>query len=76
MILTSIANLLINLLNTFLGALSLPTNFITNIFANSQFTSLLKVVTMFFTQSTLVFLINTFIFWTTLFIRTSNSKFY
>lgn len=68
MLVTGIANLIINLISVLLAPFTFVTNIFTNLFEDTRLLQLLKFFTFYFDKVTLIFLINTFIFWTSLFI--------
>lgn len=68
MIISALLTLMIGVVSVILTPYSLVDNFVYNIFADTKFIALLKVVTFFFSRTTLLFLISSFIFWTSLFI--------
>lgn len=68
MIIKALLTLMIGVVSVLLTPFSLVDTFVYNIFADTKFIALLKVVTFFFNRTTLLFLISSFIFWTSLFI--------
>lgn len=68
MIIKLLLELMITVLSVILTPFSFVDNFVYNIFADTKFIALLKVTTFFFTRTTLISLIGTFIFWTSIFI--------
>lgn len=68
MLVTGIANLIINLISVLLAPFTFVTSIFTNVFADTKMLQLLKFFTFYFNKLTLIFLINTFIFWTSLFL--------
>lgn len=68
MIIKLLLDLMLSVVGILLTPFSLVDSIVFNVFADSKFIALLKVVTFFFSRTTLIALIGTFIFWTSLFI--------
>lgn len=68
MIIKLLIEIVLRCVSVLLSPFSFVTNIFANVFADTQFLSLLKVATFFINKEILIFLISTFIFWTSLFI--------
>lgn len=68
MIIKLLCDLILSVLSVLLSPFSLIDNFIFNVFGDSKFISLLKVLTFFFSRTTILAIISTFIFWTSIFV--------
>ena len=68
MLFYTIISIIINLIAVVLSPFTMATGFIFNIFSNSGIIATLRVLTFFFSKSTIIFIISTFIFWTSIFI--------
>lgn len=67
MIIKLLLDLIIGALSVVLTPFSFVDNLVYNIFEDTKFIALLKVVTFFFSRTTLIALIGTLIFWLSIF---------